>query len=64
MLKTNNGPHAQQLGINCFKNFQTPFWIIEGTDNWGSDNQGSIYYTIYYYVALFTIPRNYKIIAF
>ena len=60
VLKTNSGPQAQQLCITCFKNFQTSFRIIEGTDNWGSDNQGSIYCTIYYYVALFTIPSNYK----
>ena len=32
---------AQQLGITCFKNFWTSFWIIEGIDGRESNKQGS-----------------------
>ena len=38
---TNNGSLAKQLGITCFKIFQASFWIIEGTDKWGLEKQGS-----------------------
>ena len=38
---TNNGLHAQQLGITYFKNFWTSFRIIKGTDKRESDKRDS-----------------------